>query len=90
MTLNSKVEIPNTVFIQNIGDESILLDTNTQEYFALNEIGKVILELLIETQSLKKTYEKMINVYDIEENLLRNDILNFISSLEEKGLVKVS
>ena len=35
-----KYQIPQTVFIQEIDDEIILLDTITQEYFSLNEVGK--------------------------------------------------
>ena len=37
-----KYQIPQTVFIQEIDDEIILLDTITQEYFSLNEVGKIL------------------------------------------------
>lgn len=40
-----KYQIPQTVFIQEIDDEIILLDTITQEYFSLNEVGKNIIDL---------------------------------------------
>ena len=52
MNIKSKVILSNNVFAQEIDDETIILDAITQEYFSLNEIGKVIWSLLSENKNL--------------------------------------
>ena len=46
MTLESKVKINENVFLQEVDDETILLDSETQEYFSLNEVGTLFYHLL--------------------------------------------
>ena len=51
MNIKSEITLPHSVFVQEIDDETIILDSVSQEYFSLNEIGKVIWNLL--SQSIK-------------------------------------
>ena len=89
MNIKSKVILSNNVFAQEIDDETIILDAITQEYFSLNEIGKVIWNLLSQSIKLENIKEQMLEMYEVEESQLENDILNFIKALQEKGLIKV-
>ena len=45
MNINSKITLSKNVFAQEIDEETIILDSVTQEYFSINEIGKVIWSL---------------------------------------------
>ena len=58
-----KYQIPQTVFIQEIDDEIILLDTITQEYFSLNEVGKNIIDLISENLTKDEMVEELSNIY---------------------------
>lgn len=89
MNINSKITLPSSVFIQEIDDEIIILDSLTKEYFAINEIGKVIWNLMSQSKKLEDIKTEMLELYEVEENQLENDILNFIKTLEEKGLIKI-
>mgnify|MGYP005993576223 FL=1 len=89
MNIKSKITLPHSVFVQEIDDETIILDSVTQEYFSLNEIGKVIWDLLSESIKLEDIKTEMLEMYEVEESQLENDILNFIKALEEKGLIKI-
>lgn len=89
MNINSKITLPSSVFIQEIDDEIIILDSLTKEYFAINEIGKVIWNLMSQSKKLEDIKTEMLELYEVEENQLENDILNFIKALEEKGLIKI-
>lgn len=89
MTLDSKINIPNTLFLQKVDDETILLDTKTQEYFSLNEVGSIIWEILSEKRELKLVKDELLNRYDIDEKQLEKDILSFVEALVEKGLIDI-
>lgn len=89
ISLESKIIIPETLLLQKIDEETILLDINTQEYFSLNELGGIIWELLSKKNNLNEIKSELLSSFDIEEKQIENDILNFINALIEKGLIEI-
>ena len=84
-----KYQIPQTVFIQEIDDEIILLDTTTQEYFSLNEVGKNIIDLISENLTKDQIVEELSNIYEVDKIQIEKDLTNFAKALEEKGLITI-
>lgn len=84
-----KYKIPQTVFIQEIDDEVILLDTTTQEYFSLNEVGKNIIDLISENLIKDEIVEELSNIYEVDKIQIEKDLTNFAKALEEKGLITI-
>lgn len=84
-----KYQIPQTVFIQEIDDEVILLDTTTQEYFSLNEVGKNIIDLISENLTKDQIVEELSNIYEVDRIQIEKDLINFAKLLEEKGLITI-
>lgn len=84
-----KYQIPQTVFIQEIDDEVILLDTTTQEYFSLNEVGKNIIDLISENLTKDEMVEELSNIYEVDKIQIEKDLINFVKLLEEKGLITI-
>ena len=87
MTIDSKVSIPDTVFLQEVDDETILLDINTQEYFSLNEVGGVFYHMLKDEPNLQKSAEVLAEHFEVSLEDIEKDLLAFVKALEEKGLV---
>lgn len=54
----------------------------------LNETGAYLWELLKEDISKEKLLENMLKEYDADEKILSADIDEFLSVLEEKGLLE--
>lgn len=84
-----KYQIPATVFIQEIDDEVILLDTESQEYFSLNGVGKNILDLISENLTHEEIVEELSQMYEADKPLIDSDLSNFIKALQEKGLIVI-
>lgn len=57
--------------------------------FEVNEIGARIFELCDGDNTIKNMCEKLGEIYDIDKDLLKNDIISFIDILIEKKLIKV-
>ena len=89
MNIKSKITLSKNVFAQEIDEETIILDSETQEYFSINEIGKVIWSLIEEKKNLAEIKAEMLDMYEVPEEQLEKDLLNFIQALEQKGLIKV-
>ncbi len=89
MNIKSKITLSKNVFAQEIDEETIILDSETQEYFSINEIGKVIWSLIEEKKNLEEIKAEMLDMYEVPEEQIEKDLLNFIQALEQKGLIKV-
>ena len=89
MNINSKITLSKNVFAQEIDEETIILDSETQEYFSINEIGKVIWSLIEEKKNLEEIKAEMLDMYEVPEEQLEKDVLNFLQALEQKGLIKI-
>ena len=89
MNIKSKVILSNNVFAQEIDDETIILDAITQEYFSLNEIGKVIWSILSQNKNLEEIKAQMLEMYEVPEEQLEKDLLNFLQALAKKGLISI-
>ncbi len=89
MDLNKKVTFADTVFAQEVDDEMVLLDMNSENYFGLDEVGTAIWQAMQEKENLKEVFEVLLEQYEVEEDILKNDLITFVEKLEESGLVKV-
>ena len=89
MNIKSKITLSKNVFAQEIDEETIILDSETQEYFSINEIGKVIWSLIEEKKNLEEIKAEMLDMYEVPEEQLEKDLLNFLQALEQKGLIKI-
>ena len=89
MNINSKITLSKNVFAQEIDEETIILDSETQEYFSINEIGKVIWSLIEEKKNLEEIKAEMLDMYEVPQEQIEKDLLNFIQALEQKGLIKI-
>jgi len=82
-----KYQIPDTVFIQEIDEEVILLDTQSQEYFSLNGVGKIILDLVSKNLTHEEIIEELAQMFEVDKPQIEKDLSNFIKALEVKGLI---
>lgn len=78
-----------SVMSSRIDDESILLDTVSGKYFGINASGTKMLEAILETGDLEAALARLGPAYDIGISVIRKDLLAFIGSLEERGLLEV-
>ncbi len=89
MDLNRKITFLDTVFAQIVDDEMVLLDMNSENYFGLDEVGTDIWRAIEEKGVLQEVLEALLESYDVEEEILKKDLINFVQKLEESGLIKV-
>jgi len=89
MDLNKKITFADTVFAQEVDGEMVLLDMNSENYFGLDEVGTAIWQAMQDDSNLNKVFEVLLEQYEVEKDVLKNDLLTFVEKLEESGLVKV-
>ena len=89
MNLDQKVTFADTVFAQEVDGEMVLLDMESENYFGLDEVGTAIWQAMQEKETLKEVFEVLLEQYEVEADMLENDLSDFVKKLVESGLVKV-
>ena len=89
MNLAQKVTFADTVFAQEVDGEMVLLDMESENYFGLDEVGTAIWQAMQEKETLKEVFEVLLEQYEVEAEVLENDLSSFVAKLVESGLVKV-
>ena len=84
--LPPKITFSPDVIFQAIDDEAVLLDMASEEYFALNELGRRMWQLLSENSSTDNAIQQLLMEYDVDETALRQDMADWIGELVELDL----
>ncbi len=90
LTLNSKLRLPEQVVFTFVGEDAILLNTRTNQYFALDEVGARLWRLMSEGKDLLESHTAFLEEYEVEAERLEADLLELIGQLVENGLVEIA
>lgn len=88
LTLTAALRIPDNVLFTTVDDDAVLLNTRTNQYFALDEVGARAWNLLTEGKSLRAAYEILLDEYEVDPVPLERDLLDLVGHLTENGLVE--
>lgn len=74
----------------NSGVEIVILDLEGSQYFALNESGCELWPLLVDGTSRDDMIAKLVDEYEISEDVAAQDVDALLDGLLERNIVKVA
>ncbi|HEX4542119.1 MAG TPA: PqqD family protein [Candidatus Acidoferrum sp.] len=89
VTLKDRVSAPAHVLVRFLDRESVLLNLETEQYFGLDETGTRIWQLLTASPDIDAAYEELLAEFDVEPELLRDNLTDLLERLVENGLLQV-
>ncbi len=87
--LNAHVALSSEVLLQEIGEESVLLDLKSESYFGLNAVGTRVWRLLEQDGAMANVRAAVLAEYDVPTARLDQDLSDLLASLAEAGLITV-
>ena len=87
ISFSDRVTVPDDVLISNLQDESVILNLDSERYYGLDDVGTRFLTVLTTSESIETAYERLRNEYDVDPQVLRNDILALVENLVDQGLL---
>ena len=83
--------INNNFILKELAGEYMIIplsssNVNISKILNINETGAFIFKCLENNDDVTTIISKMKNEYDIEEELLKNDVLEFIEKLKKLGI----
>ena len=90
MEPTARVRLAKDVLMQKVGDDAILLNLNTENYFALDEVGTRIIDTLQESDSVTQAVQKLVGIYAVDESKLTKDAVRLVEECEQHELLQIT
>ena len=85
-----RVKVPDDILISTLQSESVILNLNSESYFGLDEVGTHILSVLSTSNSIQAAYDVLLDEYEVDAEVLRQDLASLIERLAEQGVVLIT
>ena len=82
-----RLAVPDSVVIQAVGDELVLLHAGTGAYYGLDAVGASIFNAVTATESVQAACDVLLAQYDAEPDRLRADVDALVEKLTALGLL---
>lgn len=76
------------VLVRALDGEAVLLDLASGTYFGLNEVGARLWDLLAAGNTVGEARRTLLDEFEVEEQVLRDDVDALIAELERRQLVQ--
>ena len=77
------------VLVSQVGDELVLLDLATEQYFGLDSVGRTMWEQLTTAPSIADAVLALLTEYEIDRDRLLHDIGQLLGELVSRNLVEL-
>ena len=88
LTLDTPVQVAENVLFTGVDKEAVLLNTRTNKYFGLNEVGARFWDVL-SMSSLRHAHQVLCTEYEINPQQLEQDLLELAGLMVQHGLLEI-
>jgi hypothetical protein len=85
----SRINVAPNVLFHFLGEETILLNLNTERYLGLDSVGTRMWKVLTEAPSIQAACDMLVNEYQVTPESLQLDLDEFVDTLLEQGLIEI-
>jgi Coenzyme PQQ synthesis protein D (PqqD) len=72
----------------NLDDEVAILNLKSTLYFGLDEVGAYIWQALSQPRAVSELCEAVLDQFDVAEARCNNDVIEFLTKLDQVGLIE--
>jgi hypothetical protein len=89
LSFSDRVEVPTHVMVRSLEKESVLLNLETESYYGLDETGTRMWQVVTAAPSIEVAYGELLEEFDVEAELLRQNLSELLGRLVDIGLLRV-
>lgn len=86
--LDSVLKHKDDIRYRVVGEEAVVIRQNAAEVLAINDVGARILALIDAKSTVGQLIETMSSEYDVDREVLTQDIENFVAAMHDAGIVE--
>jgi hypothetical protein len=89
ITSDAVVKAANDRISAEVGDELVILDLISGQYFGLDGVGRSIWELIQQPRRVEDIRRALVFEYEVDQSVCEADVLAFLQSMADEGLIVV-
>jgi len=89
LSFSDHVEVPKHVLVRFLGKEIVFLNLDAECYYGLDETGTRMWQVVTAAPSIENAYAELLSEFDVEEELLRQNLSELLGRLVDLGLLRV-
>ena len=89
LSFSDRVEVPKYVLVRFLEKESVFLNLETEHYYGLDETGTRMWQVVTEAPNIEEAYAQLLSEFDVEAELLRQNLSELLGQLIDIGLLRV-
>jgi hypothetical protein len=82
-------EVPDHVLARRSGEETVLLNLDSEQYYGLDEVGTRLWELIDDGAAFESVVDTLLTEYPVDRQTLVDDLTSVLGDLERNGLVVI-
>lgn len=86
----------NTIIIKNteiddtdLDGEKVMMNLDKGQYFMMNEVGSKIWDIIEEKVSVKQIIKRLREEYEVDEEICKDNVINFLGQLNKADLINI-
>jgi hypothetical protein len=83
------LRVSDSVLKRTAGQETVLLDLDSEEFFGLDNVGARTLELFEEPRRLDAVVDTLLDEYEVDRETLMADVTDLVTALVTRNLLVV-
>lgn len=87
--LDTLVEQNSSIDAADLNGEKVMMNLDLGQYFALNEVGSRIWEIMNEPISVNDIISKLLDEYSVDSETCKNTVLKFLESMNDAELINI-
>jgi hypothetical protein len=84
-----RATVPDRVLVRVLGEESVLLNLESESYFGLDAVGTRMWNAISSAPNLLAALDELAGEYEVERDDLRRDLSSLVRELADAGLVRL-
>jgi hypothetical protein len=88
ISFDQRFVVPRNVLVREVDGEAVILNVESERYFGLDDIGTRMWSVLTSAGSAQEAYDRLLTMYDIDPETLRQDLTELIETLMAHHLLE--
>lgn len=89
LSLQSIVVQMDQLLASDIETEAMLLDLNSERYYAMDDIGTRVWHLLAQPCQVAQICETLLTEFEVDPSICEQDVLAFVQRLSDARLIRI-
>lgn len=87
--LNKKISLNPDVILQEVGENTVMLHLNDNQYYSMNNETTPMWNVLISANNIDEAIDELHSQYDIKREVLTEDMMSFLEELQKRDIISL-